>query len=430
MAIKQIPISLLTVGMHVTKIDISWIDSPFMYHHLTIKSKSQIEKLLKAGVKNISIDTSKGIAVGEISALSNEKTSKLSKENTLDLSKEKPAEQVAEIEFLKKPKDTDPAQVVESVSIEKEMSAAKALMGQVTKLVEDINKALERDESVDSKQIAPLIDDTLDSLKRNDQAIATLVNMQRKDKTLADHVFSTFSLVLSLALKLELDDEAKQSLALAAFFHDSGWLKLPLHLLGKKKAYTASESKLIQQHVALGLKTLSKNCELSELVIRIISEHHENFDGSGYPKKLKESDMHDLSKLFTVVVRYDEFVHGLLDKPAKTPNGVLALLYKEAKLGRIDTKAVSALVSLLSIYPVGSAVQLSNKEKAVVIDINQEHPKQPSVKVFYDISGMAHAKAKVVDLAHQNLSIPLQIVSVLNTQDAKVDPAGILGSDI
>jgi len=423
MAIKKIPISLLTIGMHITKIDISWIDSPFMYHHLTIKSKSQIDKLLKAGVKNISIDTSKGLDLEEASTDSKDGASTLAKENNV--------EQVTSPEINKdEPNAKERAQVIERVSIEKEMGVAKALMGQVTKLVEDINKSLERDESVDSKQISPLIEGVIDSLKRNDQALATLVNMQRKDKTLADHVFATFSLALSLALKLELDDDAKQTLALAAFFHDSGWLKLPLHLLGKKSAYSVSESKLVQQHVAVGLKALTKNCELSDLVMRIISEHHENLDGSGYPKKLKESDMHDLSKLFTVVVRYDELVHGLLDIPALTPNGVLVVLYKEAKLGRLDTKTVSALVNILSVYPVGSAVQLSNKEKAVVIDINHAHPKLPKVKVFYDISGMAHSKAKIVDLARQNLAEPLQIVSALNVQDAKVDPAGILGLEI
>ena len=46
--------------MFITKLDISWIDSPFMYHHILIKSQKQIDKLIKAGVKLVTIDTAKG----------------------------------------------------------------------------------------------------------------------------------------------------------------------------------------------------------------------------------------------------------------------------------------------------------------------------------------------------------------------------------
>lgn len=420
MAVKKIPISKLRVGMYITKLDISWIDSPFMYHHLKIKNSGQLDKLIKAGVKQVSIDTSKGDDIAnepeQVSTASTDNAVKSVDGSSKGLSPE-PAETLAK----------ESAGVVgQRAAISQELGVAKALKGQVEKLAAEINNSLKNDQAVDTQLVSPLIDGTLSSLQRNNQALATLINIQRKDASLANHTFASFSLALSLSVKLGLSSEEQEVLALAAFFHDTGWLKLPLNLLGKKCAYTPSESKLIQQHIAIGLKSLKNNCDLSQLVMRVIGEHHEYLDGSGYPAGLKANDIHPLSKIFAVVVQYDELVHGLQDRPAITPNGALSRLYQSAKSGRLDENAVSALINLLSVYPVGSAVQLSNKEKGVVLETDNASPKLPTVKVFYDISGMAHAKPKIVNLAKQGSDTALTVASVLDVSLPDVDPAQLL----
>ena len=414
MAVKQIPIRSLTLGMYVIKLDIAWIDSPFMYHHLLIKTQKQIDKLKNAGVKLVTIDTAKGKDV-EGSAIG------LHVEPLADAPSAKPAQTLDTTSPAKAP------ELPRRVPLDAEMGIAKALMGKMMQLSAQINASFENGEQIFADQVHPLIDETLSSLARNEHALTTLINMQHKDQSLVNHAFAVFSLVLSLSIKQNLSNDAQQMLGLAAFFHDVGWLKLPLNLLGKKSAYTPSESKLIQQHIALAQKTLLSQCDLPDLTMRIIAEHHECLDGSGYPKHLRATDLHPLSKLFTVVVRYDELIHGLNDKPALTPNGALALLFKEAKQGKLDDAAVLSLISLLSVYPVGSVVQLSSKEKARVIETNPEHPKQPKVKIYYDVAGVAHVQPKILDLAHQSLREPLEIMAVLDINDPKVDPARLLG---
>jgi len=415
MVAKQIPITSLALGMYVTKLDISWIDSPFMYHHILIKNEKQIEKLVKAGVKLLTIDTAKGV---DVNSGSGDDPMPCHIEALADMQSAKLA-QATEIVY--------PEEAPKYVSLDAEMGIAKALMGKMMQLSAQINASFENGEQILSDQVHPLIEETLSSLARNEHALTTLINMQHKDQSLANHAFSVFSLILSLSIKQNLSNESKQMLGLAAFFHDVGWLKLPLNLLGKKSAYTPGENRLIQQHIALAQKTLLSQCDLPELVLRIIAEHHECLDGSGYPGHRLAADLHPLSKLFAVVVRYDELIHGLYDKPALTPNGALALLFKDAKQGRLDENAVLSLISLLSVYPVGSVVQLSSKEKARVIETNVEYPKQPKVKIYYDVAGVAHAHPKILDLANQSLREPVEIIAVLDCNDPKVDPARVLG---
>lgn len=423
MALKQIPVSLLRLGMYVTKLDVSWIDSPFITHHILLKSDKQLDKLRKADIKLVTIDTSKGKDV-----LVDDHSNSTPHEHSTEKASEdiKPPASCASTES-DAPKPDTPKAVVQPCSLDAEMGAAKMLMSKMTTAIADMNESLKNGGEIQSALVEPFIEETLGSLKRNDQALATLINLQRKDQSLAKHTFATFGLALSLGIQLELSDNEKEQLGLAAFFHDAGWLKLPLNLLGKKSAYTPTEAKLVQQHIAIGKKTLTKQCDLSDDVLRIIEEHHECVNGSGYPKQIDVGLMHPLSKVFSVVVRYDELVHGLLDRPALTPNGALAVLFKEAKQGLLDTHIVSSLVSLLSVYPVGSYVQLSNKEKAKVIEIHPDKPKLPKVKVFYDVAGLAHVQAKVVDLASATNHASLSIAAVLDLNDPKVDPANILG---
>jgi HD-GYP domain-containing protein (c-di-GMP phosphodiesterase class II) len=411
MATKQIPISSLTLGMYVTKLDIPWIDSPFLYHNVLIKKPNQIEKLIKAGVKLVTIDPSKGKDVTVVVPQA-ESVKRI---------------QADEKSLASEEHDTPPESVVKRSTLDAEMAIAKVLMSKITALAAQLNMALEYGEPISSEQVHPFIDETLSSLARNENALTTLINMQRKDQKLANHVFAVFSLMLSLSIKRELDKEAQHVLGLAAFFHDVGWLKLPMNLLGKKSSYTPSEQKLIEQHIAIGQKTLLKQCDLPDQALRLIAEHHEYLDGSGYPAHLTLNQLQPLSKLFTVVVRYDELIHGLHDKPALTPHGALAQLFKEAKQGRLDEAAVLSLISLLSVYPVGSIVQLSSKEKARVIEINPEYPRQPKVKIYYDLAGVAHVQPKIFDLSHQSLRDPLEIVAVLDINDPKVDPAHVFG---
>ena len=406
MALKQIPIASLKIGMHITKLDIPWMDSPFVRHHLTIKSEKDLKKLLKAGVKKVTIDTMKGEDVAK-------------EKNTKKATTKKSVDKKT-VEENKEPK------TVESVPIEQELNVAKALMDNITTLSDNMNQALKNDQTIELEHISPLIEGTLQSLGRNNQAMTTLVNMQRKASNLANHAFATFSLALNLSIKMELDAEAQHALGLAALLHDTGWLKLPLHLLGKSSRYNDNEVKLTEQHIAIGYKLLKKNCDLPDLSLRIIEEHHEYCNGSGYPKRLSADKIHTLSKLFSVIDLYDELVHGLIDKPAITPHGALSYLYKMTTNNELDESIVTALVSVLSIYPVGSIVQLNNKEKGLVFDINHDHPKQPKVRIYYDVCEMAHAEPRVLDLANQKSDSPLEVIKVLDLHNAGVDPAHLM----
>ena len=324
--------------MLVVELDIPWLDSPFLTSSRRIKDIKEIERLIKAGVKQVIIDTGKGEAPSPAplkAALVNP-----------------PAPQIPPVQ--KTQPGIEPTPEPEKRSLEQEMAVATGLRTKIKKAVDNLQASLERNVPVEISEISPLIDQTLNSLTRNNQALLSLVHLSRKAQKLADHSFSTFCLCLNLAMVKAVSPAEREALGVAALLHEAGWVQLPLQLMGKRTPYTATEKKLIGNHIQIGLALL-KSSNLPELAERIVREHHELCDGSGYPSGLKADSLHSLSKLLTVVDAYDEKVHQLADKPGMVPTNALRALYVEAEKGLYDAASVASLISLLGIYPVTSA---------------------------------------------------------------------------
>ena len=406
--LRKITISQLTVGMHVVGLDISWIDSPFLTHSKRIKSQTDIEKLKKSGAKVITIDPNKGDDLTTPEDKSEEVTKASESEPETE---EKPSV----------PEATTP--------LNKELSVAREIKGKLTKAIKSLQDDIAANKAISASNITPLIDQTLESLERNSQALMSLAHISRRSQKLVDHTFSTFCIALNLAQFKQLPDEEKNILGLAALLHESGWANLPLQIMGKRKAYSPTETALLQKHPELGVKCI-KSADLPETVLRIIREHHELCDGSGYPNQLKGEEIHTLSKIFSVVDSYDEMVHQLRDTPGMLPTNALRKLYKDAEKGVYVKEYVAALIAMIGIYPVSSAVRLSNGEKGIVREVPGDKHLSPVVDIHYDRNGKPVSPPKQIDLSIVEGEDALEIASVLDPNNPQDDPMHLLVLDV
>lgn len=388
---KTIPLSSLKVGMHITKLDIPWMESPFLTHSRTVKSEKDIHLLEKAGVKKLVIDPNKGVDCETQVETSNASEQNAPKQTETPKPASKP-----------KVEATPPGNNAERRGLSLQGEIQKGL--EIRKHVRDaINHALAEIASgkdIDTEELHPLIDQTLDSITRNNQALLNLAHLSRRTQKIADHSFSTLCLALNLAQVMKVNDQAFEALGVAALMHEAGWAQIPIQLMGKRTAYSNTEVQLIERHTELGIRYL-KNCKISELSVRIVAEHHELCDGSGYPNEKRGSELHPLSKLFAVVDRYDELIHQLNDKPGMLPNKALRTLYVEAEDGKYDSSIVAGLISLLGVYPVSSVVELSDGRVGVVREVSNETPLLPLVEIHIDEQGKVLDTSVYIDLASQ-----------------------------
>jgi len=414
--IQTISVDQLQLGMFVVKLDIPWLASPFVRHSRLIKSDVDIDKLKKAGVKALVIDLERGKhpepLANNSSLRPNEGRAFSPSTNNCDDTKK-----------------ITPDSFVSSHSLSKEMNVALNLRSKIKSTVSRLHLNVERDGVVDHAELVPLIEDAVASLQRNNQALLNLVHMSRKSQKLADHSFSTFCLSLNIAVNLNLTETDRDALGVAALLHDVGWVQLPLHLMGKRTAYTVVEKRLMESHVEIGLKMLVKS-NLPQSVLTCISQHHECCDSRGYPAGDGEGTLLYISKLLAVAVNYDESVHQLTDKPGMLPTNALRKLYLEAEKGKYSIEVVAALINILGVYPVTSAVLLNTGEKGVVEQVFSSAHMEPIIRIFYGINGEVLKTPKVIDLRLQDeaaLNVEARrIERVLDCRNTKDDPKKLL----
>ncbi len=416
MCIRKISIDQLSPGMFIYELDIPWLQSPFLRHRRKINSEKDVLLLKKAGVKELFVDLQRG--------------DDLPSENTQaePIKTEAETESAAAPESENKVSNSSSEQKTdeqEKILLNEELKVAKVLQGKIGKVVHQLGNLVKAGKPISVTTITPLIDEAKASLVRNDQALLTMLHLHRQDLKLSDHGFGVFAVVLPLAIRLQCTEEQINDLGLAALLHDTGWARLPVHLLGKNKAYTSAEQKLVQQHPEIVEKVLIKSADVPDNVKKLVKQHHELSDGSGYPKQLKNDQVLELVEILQVADFYDEHLHGLTDKPGMLPVNVLKQLYQSAKKGLFREAVVSELIHVMGIYPLTSAVKLNSGEKALVVEIDKQKPLLPQVKIIYEANGDRCMSERIVDLAQSDQD-NLRVAGVIEPLDKKEDPFGLL----
>jgi putative nucleotidyltransferase with HDIG domain len=185
-------------------------------------------------------------------------------------------------------------------------------------------------------------------------------------------------------------------LGLAAFLHDIGKIELPDRVRWHEDSFSSAETKLYQDHVALGVH-LAKNMGLSPAVILAIAQHHELADGSGFPQRTSLDALSRNARILALVNRYDNLCNPSRPGSAMTPHEALSLIFSQLK-SRFDTVALSAFIRMMGVYPPGSVVQLVDERYALVVSVNSTRPLKPRVLVHE--AGVPKHEALILDLEH------------------------------
>jgi putative nucleotidyltransferase with HDIG domain len=185
-----------------------------------------------------------------------------------------------------------------------------------------------------------LVSNAIDS----DQVVATLSRMINCDPTLYDHSATVAMLAAAISLRLlpkQLSGREAELVAQCALYHDVGKTCVPHEILNKPGKFTPAEFDIMKQHTTLGhselMKLIDGGVSIDELVARVALEHHERWDGSGYPHGRRgpfEADAQHGIHLYTRIVMIADVYSALLMrrvyKPAFQPQDAIRIMAQEA----------------------------------------------------------------------------------------------------
>ncbi|WP_370621810.1 HD-GYP domain-containing protein [Bacillus sp. JCM 19034] len=232
-----------------------------------------------------------------------------------------------------------------------------------------------------NKDFSKVIQDILNDLKSNQQALSILSDIVTYDNYIFTHSLNVTVYTLRLAMELNFNEKQLGEIGLGAILHDVGKMMLPLDILNKPDRLTDPEFKIIQSHTNEGFEYLRKQHDIPLLVAHCAFQHHERLDGSGYPRGIMKNEIHEYAKIIAIADVFDAVTSHRVYRKAMLPNEALELLYAGAGT-QFDQSLVEAFRRVVALYPEGLSVTLSDGREGIVIKQNKQLTTHPIVRII------------------------------------------------
>lgn len=377
--LKKIATANLKPGMYVANIAQQGLSLHEHEREGRIPDQQTINKLITRGVKELYIDTDKG----------SDSPDAISKE----ASEEKLDSQIIDI-AQKSPIERD----IKSSQLDKELEKASKLHTEALSLVNHAMTSAKSGQAVDITPFENMADNFMDSVVRNQNALACLSRIRQKDNYLMEHSVNVAVLMSILGKHLELERPYLHQCVTGALLHDIGKILIPDTVLHKPDKLTDDEYNIMKKHAGYSQKILQRNARFSQVSINVAGQHHERMDGQGYPLGLKGDEISAEARMASVVDIYDAITADRVYHKGMTPSNALKRMLEWCG-PHLDTKYVHSFIKAIGVYPVGSLVKINNTA-AVVIAENTDSLK-PVVKVIYNLELNIYTQVAIKDLSKE-----------------------------
>lgn len=403
---RAIPVDQLQRGMFVSRLDRPWIETPFPLQGFYVRDLKDVD-LLRRFCKEVWIDVARSRVEAPVVVHAHE-----------------PGQLPRQ---LANPPKRRPPVYRTTVSMPQEVGFSQSLHREMTRSVNEVFSSFGAHRKVDLQETQEKTQRMVESVIRNPDAMVWLSRVRDADAYSYHHALRCSIWSVVFGRHLGISKKTLDNLALGTLMMDLGKAKLPAGLLTKRGILNAEERDQLRRHVDYSLEILAGMPGMSDQVVQIVAEHHERYDGSGYPKKLAGRDISPLGKIAGLVDTYDAMTAERPYARAMTSVEAVSRLY-ELRGTEFQAQLVEEFIQAIGVYPTGTVVHLSSQEVGVVIAQNQDRRLRPRLLVLLDHDKQPLAKPRYVDLlavTHDERGEPLRILTSLLPGAYGVDPAKV-----
>lgn len=356
----------LQVGLYV-QLDLKWFEHPFAFSQFKIKSADQIKSLRSLGLKQIRYNP-------ELSEGTPPARQAASGGSPPPAPAAGAAPEMSPVMLAKRA-------MMEQMKLRRQAAERieKAFVNTAHTL-RDIEKNIYSRPVETVQQASKLITDITDSILSAPELAIHVMGDKMGGEELYFHSLNVTMLSMMMARDLKLPVEIVSALGMGALLHDVGRKEVPDKILRKTEPLTQAERNFYEMHCHYGVE-IGKKLQLPAPVLAVIREHHELYDGTGYPAKLKGEAIGLLSRIVVIANYYDELCNPPLIADALTPHEALSLMFAKLR-GKFDAKLLQIFIRCLGVYPPGTIVQLSNGVLGMVATVNTARPMKPTLVVY------------------------------------------------
>ena len=230
-------------------------------------------------------------------------------------------------------------------------------------------------------EIAGIFDDVVSFFEKNMDLLLAIIRLKSGNEFIFNHAVSTTILSISMAGYLKFSYSDITRIGIGAMVADIGMTSFPSRLTMRPSGITAREHEEIRKHPLYMVDFLRLNGVKDPLIETIVLQHHERYNGSGYPRGLKGDQIHPIAKLYAIADVYNAMTSPRPQRQGIPPHIVLADILRSSGQ-QFDPGMVMVFIKNFGVYPIGNLVELTKGFVALVSGRNREEPLRPPVIVF------------------------------------------------
>jgi HD-GYP domain-containing protein (c-di-GMP phosphodiesterase class II) len=350
-AIKRIDIQKLKIGMHIVVPIYQEQDGRrvlLMSENSLIINESQIRRIVQSGATSVEIDTDKGTDTF-ITLLQQKKWGDLVKTTT------------------------DPS-ITEAL-------VTRHSHAFITSVSSIVTRSFTSRVLLGENRVSLILKDILDTVQGNINLLLAVTRLRSLNEYTYTHSVNVTVLCISIAIDLGMNVNDITRFGTGVFLADIGMTNYPSVLTRRPSGLSRKEKDEIRKHPIYTVEFIRKIGIDDQVIEKAVLQHHERFDGSGYPYGLKGDEIHTLSRLFAIADVYIAMTSPRPHRPSFPPHMVLAeILQMSGSL--YDPSMAEVFIRHVGVFPVGNMVELTSGRFGIVASANKVDPLRPVVIVF------------------------------------------------
>jgi hypothetical protein len=254
--------------------------------------------------------------------------------------------------------------------------------------------------SVEPRTVDNLAGELLQAVREDrEHIIGFILGGEVLGHVLAKSSVNTAILSAFIAMELKFSHHKVMQIIIGALLHDVGMLRLPGEITNKSGGLSEAELQRVQAHPLYTYKIITKELLYPEDVGLVALQHHERWDGEGYPRRISGANIDMGARIVSVA---DAFEAMVSEKPYRNSmmgyQAMKNLLSDNSR--RFDPDVLKAFIKTMGIYPIGSVIMLNNGAIARVTEVQGDAPLRPKIRLLIDEFGKVYKndEGELIDL--------------------------------
>lgn len=263
--------------------------------------------------------------------------------------------------------------------------------------IKNIFSLAKKEDTIDVSIVKDSVSEILQKVIENETVMLQLTGIRDIDNYTFLHSVDVCIYSTIIGKKLGYCRESLMVLGMGAILHDIGKCKVPIDILQKPDKLTDSEFSEMKLHTIHGCEIIKNSYGLSSIISNIAYQHHEKWDGSGYPIGLTANSIDIMARIVSLVDVYDALTSDRVYKKKELPH-IAAEYIKNNSSTLFDPFIVELFINSIAVYGEGTIVLLNTGELGSIISSRIAGSTRQKVNVFSNKSGPPVLQPYIIDL--------------------------------